>query len=286
VLPGLMPELPGRSWAVGVIADAAAPSRRDLTPRPVLEAALAVDAAMIAAQSGLRVEAVAVTADNGTDLATRLHRLPLELGAIFLTRTEPSRAGQAQRALAELGGRPLITDDDAVAITVTAAVLTYLNRLSRPTPAARVVILGPNKLPVMCPLLLATGMCQITPWNPGESKAPLPRVCRDADVVINLFGAHPAITQVAWDRPCGSVIATGGEHHRLLALPGLFRAIAGSVGPLVDIEAYHACARGLVEATPPGLSLPRALNPVITYQVATAASLVVNPVLPSWRGTT
>jgi len=58
----------------------------------------------------------------------------------------------------------------------------------------------------------------------------------------------------------------------MLALPGLFRAIASNPGTRVEIPAFHACALGLVATTPPRRLLPNLHNPTLPYQVATAAS--------------
>jgi len=93
-----------------------------------------------------------------------------------------------------------------MAITLTAAVLVYLVRLGRPMPAARVVIVGAGLVPVMCPMLLAAGVFEITMWNPDDhARAPIERVTRDADAVVNLLG-EPMLIRGALDRPAGSII--------------------------------------------------------------------------------
>jgi len=63
----------------------------------------------------------------------------------------------------------------------------------------------------------------------------------------------------------------------MLALPGLFRAIASCPGARVEIPAFHASALGLIAATPPRRLLPNLHNPTLTYQVATAASQALRP---------
>ncbi|MHA6797323.1 hypothetical protein ACVGVM_27975 (plasmid) [Pseudonocardia bannensis] len=283
-IPGAMPPLPAASWTIAVVNDAAAPRE----PRAATGPGLHEDAAVIADLSGVRAVPLSMVSRDAAHLATTLHRLPLDIGAIFLTRTDLARARETQQLLTELGGRPLVIDDDARAITLTAALLTYLTRLHRPLPTSRVMIAGAASLPLMCPMLLSAGIFDITLWNPQDARcAALARVARDADAVINLLGPDPELARVALDRPCGSVIGLDGDTDHLLALPGLFRAIAGSPGPLVDIEAYAACARGLMAAAPPHRLLPSLRSPDLTYEVAAAASQVFNPVPPpfgrSWR---
>lgn len=232
---------------------------------------------MLSAASGLAATAITLTTRGRAQLAARLYQLPAHLGVVYLTRTERARAREAQALSIDRGGRPVITDDDAAAITITATVLTYLGRLRRPLTEARAVVLCPEAVPVMCGLLLAAGIPHVTTRGCGDTNGGLEDACRDADVVINLLGARPSVARLAMDRPSGSVIEPGADHEHLLALPGLCRAIAASPGPLLDVEAYHACARGLVNATPPGWSLPSLHNRVTTYQVAVAASRVLNP---------
>jgi len=166
VFPAPMPEPPAPSWTVGVVTDTAAP-RAD---QAAAESGIGADAEMIARHSGLRCVPLPVSAASADELAATLHDLPLDVGAIFLTRTESTRAREAQRILAERGGRPLITDDDARAIVLTTAVGNYLSRLHRPVTAARVVIAGAATVPVMCPLLLTAGMVNITLWKPDLLK--------------------------------------------------------------------------------------------------------------------
>lgn len=277
VFPGDMPTPPDPSWKVGVVSDVGAAD----PDRARAESGISQDAALIELQSGLRCVATALTAASAEDLAAQLQGLPLEVGAVFLTRTAPTRAGEAQRILAEMGGRPLLSSDDATAIAVTAAVLTYLTRLNRPLFSTRVVIAGAATMPVLCPMLLTAGIFDITLWNASDPGLPLARVVRDADAVVNLLGTDPEVAHAALDRPDGSVIGIG-KREPLLALPGLFRAIAGAPGPLVEIQSFCAAARGLMHATPRRRLLPRGHSPELTYQVAHAVSRVLNPAYPRW----
>lgn len=283
MFPADMPAVPGPAWKVAVVSDAGAP----VPDHAGAVSGISHDVELLERHSGLGCEATVLTARDAADLAGQLHRLPLEVGAVFLTRTERSRAGEAQRTLAGLGGRPLLTDDDAAAVVLTAAVLTYLTRLHRPLFATRAVIAGAATMPVMCPMLLTAGIFDITLWNPGESGLPLAGVARHADVVVNLLGAEPTVTHAALDRPIDSVIGIDGDEQPLLALPGLLRAIAGTPspiagapGPLMKVRALCAAAGGLVAATPGRRLLPSGHSTELTYQVAHSVSRVLNPAYP------
>ncbi|WP_185061013.1 hypothetical protein [Pseudonocardia eucalypti] len=248
---GAMPARPASGWTLAVATDTTAPAPRGTRSGSGLED----DAALLAAVSGLVVTPLTLTTRAPADLAARLHALPLQVGAIFLTRTERAWAHETQHLLRDHGARPLITDDDATAITLTATALTYLARLHRSLGQARTVVVGAETMPIMCALLLASGNNHVSVWHPHEATSALERACRHADLVINLLAAQLAVRRVAMDRPAGSVIEIGGDHEHLLALPGLSRAVAGAPGAPVDLEAYHACVHGLVTVTPPGWSL-------------------------------
>ncbi|MBB6375869.1 hypothetical protein BKA01_003091 [Pseudonocardia eucalypti] len=236
---------------------------------------------MLAVLSGLSVATMTVATRDGAELAQRLRRLPPRVGAIFVVGAGRRCAREAQQMLIDLGERPFVTEDDLRAITLTAATLLYLGGLGRPVSSARVLVVGAPTVSVVVALLLAAGIGQIAVWVPGAAGVPLEQACRDADVVINLLVGDPGVDvlvrRTAWDRPCGSVIGIRHVHELLLALPGLARAVAGSIGPLIDVEVYDACVRGLVAATPPGWTLPSLTSRVTTYQVAVHAARVFSP---------
>lgn len=277
------------TWAVAVVNDAGAP----LASSTEHGAGLREDAALIETLSGVTAVPMSLIARDAAELATRLHGLPRQVGAIFLTRTNRARTRAAQHLLTELDNRPLITDDDAMAITLTAAVLNYLIRRRRCLSGCRVLIAGAAALPIISPMLLTAGVVELTLWNLGDAdQAPLSRVARDADVVIDLVGPAGGMDQVALDRPSGSVVGLDQRRAHLLALPGLFRALAAapalapaaapaaaSAAP-VDIRLLCASARGLVSATPPHRRLPVLSSPHTTDAVTGAALHVLHRAAP------
>lgn len=274
--PGAAVSLTATYRSLAVVTDAGAP----LGSWEKYGSGLRADAALIHTLSGVRTVPLSLIARDAAELAEKLHGLPPDVGTIFLTRTNRARTRDAQRLLTGLGGRPLITDDDAVAITLTAAVWNYLIRRRRPLTGSRVLIAGAAALPVISPMLLTAGILDITLWNRRDAdQAPLSRVTRDADVVVDLVGPAAGMDQVSLDRPIGSVIGLDQERDHLLALPGLSLALAAAPAPTVNVEVLCACARGLVSATPPHHRLPVLSSPDTTDAVTAAALLVLNGVV-------
>jgi hypothetical protein len=230
-----------------------------------LKNSLAEDADVI--QGLARVPTVVVTAagdDTAPRFAAQIHDLPDRVAAVFVTRTDPSRARTVQRLVEQAGGPPVLTDEDATAIALTAATLVYLRRLGRDPYRSRVLIADAIRMPILSPLLLATGLPDITLWNNADATwFPLHRAARDADVVIDLQRDNhldhrqhggPGPIGLSLDRPEGSVITHHGLDGRALTAPGLLRAVTDhhSAGTLpLSIGIYRVCAQAVAHATPP-----------------------------------
>ena len=63
------------------------------------------------------------------------------------------------------GGRPVLTDEDTIAIALTAAALVYPRRLGRDPRRSRILIADARHLSILLPLLVAAGFPDISLWN-------------------------------------------------------------------------------------------------------------------------
>ncbi len=211
-------------------------------------------AALIEDFAGLRTWTTTVDDDTQTDL----RGLPSDVGAVFLQRTPPALTCRA-RALTH--GLPILTDQDIIAIALTAALLTATSQAGRTPRASTVVIAGADALPVLCPLLMIAGFGDVTTWNPADADMfPLRRITSGAHAIVDLLNGTVDLT-------AAEVIRLDSGHQPVLALPGLLRALIHTRGARLDLHVHHACALALVMATPPDRQLPSRLDQHLTDQV-------------------
>lgn len=241
---------------VAVVSDGTA---HDLGPhsRP-LDLALADDAELLAGLGRIDAAPLVIEPGEAEDLAARLHRLPDDVAAIFLTRTTFTRSRVAQRRLEQLGGRPMLTAEDATAVTLAAATLAYLLRIGRDPGTARVLIVGAARMPSLSLLLFSIGIGDISLWNRSDQHwFPLRHAVRDADGVIDLL-RDPTLDELAHDRPEGSVIRAIALDARAVAAPGILRALTHySPGTVqLGIEHYRDCVLAAATATPARVRWP------------------------------
>jgi malate dehydrogenase (oxaloacetate-decarboxylating) len=176
----------------------------------------------------------------------------------------------------ELVDLPVLTVQDTTAITLTAEVLTTLTRLGRPPRTSRVMIVGADTLPILCPLLMVSGVGDIATWRQADARAfPLHRVAADVHLVVDLLGVWPRAAGPA-PRPGPAVVKPGGERDTRLVRPGLLRALTQVPDARMDIEVHHACVLALVMATPPDQRLPRCPRRDLADRVAAAATLALH----------
>jgi hypothetical protein len=263
-----MPPRPSRLWEIAVICDAFAPA----TDRALPDTGLGNDADQLARLAGLAATAVPLLARHANELAEQIHQLPPTVAAVWLTRTRTPRARATQRLLATTERIPVITDDDAIAISLSAATHTYLSRLPGPAATARILIAHVAECPTLHALLSTNTdghdrTTQLSHWSPTAASQPLARAASDADVIINLLGPHPTLTDLAARRPQHAVISLRGEQEHLLPLPGLFRALATQPPTPLNLATLRACVQGLIAATQPGQLLPSLYDPTLTYHV-------------------
>lgn len=236
---------------VAVVSDDSAPGS-DRQGRPI-GAVLAGDVALLERLAQVPVIAHRVTEPDIEEFVTLIGQLPDSAAAVFVTRTDPARARMVQRRLEQAGGPPVLSDEDSSAIALTAATLAYLSRIGRDPLSARILVAGASSMPILTPLLIVTGFPDITMWNSADApRFPLSRAARDAAVVLDPLPCATDAAELAIDRPEGSVISCNGLDDRLLAAPGLLRALVEHPPGTFDLGVglYQICASAVAAATP------------------------------------
>ena len=261
---------------VAVLSDGSALGGGALTPdRDIAPASLAVlledDAAGLRARAGVPTWAAPLSERDIDELPARLPALPADTGAIFLTHIDPARARVAQHAVHEAGGPPTLTDADTTMISLTAALLTTIARADREPSTSRVVIAGAAMLPELCPLLITTGIGDISSWNASDAHAfPLYHLVSHATAVIDLLGATSKSSGRMPGEGWSSVVSPDDPSYRLLPAAGLFAALVRSPDATVDLDVFRVCALTVAAATSPGHLVPELDDPRLTAAIASA----------------
>lgn len=225
------------------------------------ESSLRRYATLIEDLAGTRAQVLVLDPDAPQEIVALL---PAGVGALFLPDTPPEVACRV-RALARV---PVLTGQDTTAIALAAAVSATLARAGRVPRSSQVMIAGAAALPVLCPLLMISGVGTVTTWNHVDAHAfPLYRVASGTDVVIDLLGALNGMDGVG-----PVVILPDHERDTALALPGLVRAMVQTPGARLDVNVHHACALALVMGTPPDELLPHQPDRELTDRIAAAAA--------------
>lgn len=211
-------------------------------------------------------------------------QLPPDTGAVVLIGAHDAPTSRPADAA---GRSPMLTEQDIAAIAVTAALLTCLSRRGRAPRASRIVIAGADALPMLCRLLVAAGVGDITTWKKQDAVAfPLRRVAEGADAVIDLLGMWPTDEHASLGSE-PAVITPDTQRDPLLALPGLLRAVirapeaAREIG--LNVEVHLACALALVMATPSDQHLPSVPDRGLVDRVAEAATQALHAPVPHPR---
>lgn len=227
------------------------------------------DAAGIHARADIPVWAAPLPTRDVEDLVAHVLGLPGDTGVIFLTHTDPTRARTVQQRMREAGGPPVLTDADTITVTLTAVLLTTITRIHCEPEASRVIIAGAASLPELAPLLIATGIGDISSWNAPDARAfPLRHLVQRATAVIDLLGTTMQPTGwIPGDRR-SSVISPDDPSYRLLPAPGLCTALVHQPDATLDLDVFRACAMALVLATPSGCLVPDLDDPYLTKAIA------------------
>ncbi|NUT48832.1 MAG: hypothetical protein HOV94_16220 [Saccharothrix sp.] len=177
---------------------------------------------------------------------------------------------------------PVVTIEDATATAVAAAVLAALRRAGRPPHDSRVVIVGADHLPLLCLVLIATGVGDIATCNTDDAAVfPLHGITEHADVLVDLMDlGGPA-------SPAGPVVVTRDTLDPMLVLPGLLHATDGVPVVGLDLAVHQACATALATVISPGRHRrPEAEYPIIALVADTAIRALrrCHPVAPPREG--
>jgi hypothetical protein len=225
--------------------------------------------------TGICTEVIDLAVPGATDVASAMSRRD-DLAAVVLL-----HGGLRVGASHDVNGlsHPVASDRDALAITLTAAVLSTLSRTRRPTARGRVVVAGSDALPNLVPLLVAVNAAEVTMWRPADRHAfPLRTVTAGADVVINLLDDDHELATLA-EQDQVPVITPNPLTDALLVLPALVGLLLDAPSVRLDLthdlgmycDVGQACAMQLVLATPPDQTYPSAPTRELTERVIAAA---------------
>lgn len=224
----------------------------------------------LGALARMPVRPVTVEAADATQLAAGIRALPADVGPVLVTHADLERTRLVQQELRDSGGPLVLTDQDATAIALTAAVLAAVAERPRALRAGKVVVAGAQHLPTLAPLLAAAGIADITTWNVADAVAfPLQHVVYGADAVVDLAGALPG--RVAEDRHAEIALITRGSALTApCAAAGLLRAALRDPAATFDLGTYRAAARALTSASAADRPLTQRNAQVLTDRVTDA----------------
>lgn len=255
---------------VAVLSDAS-DFRRE--PESTVLTGLLSTAALLHDRTGMSATALLTCADNADELISHLRRVAPDFCGAYLVHTDPVRAHAAQDALT--GALAVITEQQSTAVALVAAALTTLARAETTPVAGRLVIVGTERNPLVAALASAAGIGEIDSWGPDDAhNFPLHTLNRPGAVVVDLLGVATRSDRPGSAESASPVVAAREPATALLALPGLLGA-AQRTGSPPGLAAHLACARTLVEYTPPGqvlpdLSDPRLADPCLAADLAGA----------------
>jgi len=214
------------------------------------------------------VRPVTVEAVDAAQLGAGIRALPADVGPVLVTHADLERTRLVQQDLHGSTGLLVLTDQDATAIALTAAVLSAVADGGRRAPAGgRVVVAGAHYVPILPALLAAAGVADITTWNASDAVTfPLRHVMYGADALVDLVGALPG--WVAEGRHSTTAVITRGDARTAPCVAaGLLRAAVCDPDATFDVVTYLAAARALTTAPPP---LTQRKARILTNRVADA----------------
>lgn len=226
---------------------------------------LQADARAIQEHTGVPTSAFTVRSRDAAELAAALRSLPDEVAVVYLTGVESAKARAAQRELAL--ALPVVTEEEAAAIVLTAAVLIRSRRLQVAPFDAKVVVAGSDAMPLLVPLLVASGVGDVVAWRRDDAAGfPLREVARNATVVVDAVGEFE-----------GSALAPPERSALLLPLPGLFAALRRGLAGSDPVDVHRACAHALTTLAPVDQPLPELSDPDLATRVLDAIAEAVRP---------
>ncbi|MGC0417948.1 malate dehydrogenase (oxaloacetate-decarboxylating) [Embleya sp. AB8] len=267
----------GRGHRIALISDASAVLGFDALPADAVLPALESQAVHLRRATGLDVFPLPVATPRVEDIAQAVSLLAPGFAAAVLVHTRLDRV-TTTRSL--LGPTPpvLLLDavNDGLAVAIAAATVNALvNRGVNPL-SARVVLVDPAAGGDLTGLLIASGIADLTLFDPFAHRADALRdVAEGTDLIVDLtaFATPPPGVPVLRARPDTppAFPATTSGPRPLHALPGLLTAATTTRRP-ITLPARVAAAHALIENTPRDALLPATDQPGLTAAVAAATA--------------
>ncbi|WSY18832.1 malic enzyme-like protein (plasmid) [Embleya sp. NBC_00896] len=271
----------GRGHRVALVSDASAVLGFEALPPDAVLPALESQAVHLRRATGLDVFPLPLAAPRVEDIAQAVRLLAPGFSAVVLMHTRFDRVTTTRSVL---GPTPpvLLLDavNDGLAVAIAAATVNALvNRGVNPL-SARVVVVDPAAGGDLAGLLIASGIGDLTLFDPFAHRADALRdVAEDTDLIVDLtaFATPPPGVPVLRTRPDTppAFPATTTGPRPLHALPGLLTAATTTRRP-VTMHARVAAAHALIENTPRNALLPPTDQPGLTAAVAAAAARVLD----------
>ncbi|WP_016880564.1 MULTISPECIES: hypothetical protein [unclassified Rhodococcus (in: high G+C Gram-positive bacteria)] len=273
--PGIA--LTGIAVAVLAVSATRSPSTTGSVRTRTPWAAMEDYAALIRQRTPMRALSVPVTTGDPDVLTERILGLPTGLSAVFVVGLRHRESAAVQREVTERGGPVVLTELDVLTAAVAAATITTLRRRSVPPRAGRVVITGASWAPLLAPVLIASGVGDLSSWHERDAEAfPLRRLMEHNDVLIDLAGCAPDGAAVGRT----VVVPTDTFPYGALVLPGLLAALCGHEVRTVTVEAVAACVRALALITPADRMLPSADDRLLVSAIARHVSRALGHPVP------
>nr|GLK39715.1 hypothetical protein GCM10017611_65860 [Rhodococcus wratislaviensis] len=154
------------------------------------------------ALTGISIAVVAVsTTRSGTagSARTRPPWVAMEDYAALIRERTPMRAlclpvTTSEPHILTERGPVILTELDVLTAAVAAATITTLRRRSVPPRAGRVVVTGASWAPLLAPVLIASGVGDLSSWHKRDAEAfPLRRLMEHNDVLVDPSGCAPTV---------------------------------------------------------------------------------------------
>ncbi|WP_172652633.1 hypothetical protein [Rhodococcus opacus] len=273
---GAGPVLTGISVAVVAVSTTGSGTAGSARTRPPW-VAMEDYAALIRQRTPMRALCLPVTTGDPHVLTERILGLPTGLSAVFVVGLGHRESAAVAREVTERGGPVVLTELDVLTAAVAAATITTLRRRSVPPRAGRVVITGASWAPLLAPVLIASGVGDLSSWHERDAEAfPLRRLMEHNDVLVDLAGCAP--DGAAPGRTV--VVPADGFAYGALVLPGLLAALCGHQVRTVTVEVMAACVRALALITPAARMLPSVDDRLLVSAVARHVSRALGHPVP------
>jgi len=241
-------------------------------------------AALVRDRTSVRVGHLLLAHRGADAVATRIAGLPVSVSAAFAVGMSQSQSACMQLKAATLDGPLVISEFDIVAAVLCAAAINTLRRHKVAPRLGRIVVMNPEALPRLQPLLRTAGIATLTIWNDHDAGGDrLRKVMAHHDVLIDLAGTAPPTAAP------GRTLTLPGQafDYGSLVLLGLLSALSRYHAASLTIDILEACARAVAAIAPPARILPamteRLLVPTVASQVARVLGARLRPAGPDGR---